>query len=154
MFQVRRVRVTDAKLIPIHHPAAPSEEGEGVLLKAESRTKPPTKDNPIYASVHMNMGIQPSRPPGTNLTVVLMDEARSNVFTGGYNDVQCQGRATVRQDSVKTPGRRFFTITIMGSSMDEDDDFELSFSGEQEAADFIRTLLHNWFGYDDSGQAE
>lgn len=151
MFQVRRVRVKDATLIPIHYPAAPTEAGEGVLLKAESPRFSPhesvDKSTPTYASVHMNMGVQPAKSPGTNLLLALLDAPRSNVFNGGFNGVAMQGRASLPQEgNGKATGRRFYTLTIMGSSMGEDEDIEITFAGSEEAADFIRTLIHHWFG--------
>lgn len=151
MLQVRKVRVGDVTLQSIRYPETPhvsERQGtDGVRLKAE--THHPDRQNPEvarkfldWASVHMNLGLANAVPPGKELMLVVADHPESNDFVGGLNDTSMKGYVNIPKDD-------FFSFTISGESLGEENDIELVFHGN-EAHEFVRALLRWWFWYSEA----
>lgn len=162
MLETRTVRVRDVALRPFSRAQLPSnvEPGEHIVLKADSDRPDRAPDKQSghidWASVHMNMDIDSSQPPGKRLMLAIADLPGRNGFRGALDGVALVGRVygpepnDEEEEDAPPPSYRLVISTNSGTNEQDvgfgnaEGDIELRFD-DKEAAGFFQSLLYWWF---------
>lgn len=153
MLEVRRVRIGDVTLRGMYDSKEPPKEGvEGVLMKAETyqpALRPDWARGTLdWASLHMNLDIVDSQPPGKELCLVVTDDPPGNAFKAkagiGDNLGYHNRLVTERRGRVNLVGPEGFSFVLSGEAKDGRDDINVLFDREQAAA-LVQLLVYWWF---------